>query len=378
MKILIPSIALPFIVSMLLTTCTKQSPVVNVEQIDTLPLLALKDVNPRVLIGSPLEISRGNDKYYSIIKTEFNTGQSLWYARWDGWTGENVFNFSEFNNNVNWMKANNISPTMHMLVGPDTYMPDWLIKGNYNETQLDSLLKRMIYGIMDTNDNKTKVDVWNVLNELFDDDGTYRTNMLWLKMGWETDNSKLTGDDKINARHPIFIRKVLQYCREKTNKKLELRDFGIESDQTSYEFYKKTKAVYQLVKHLQNENVSIDAVGIQGHLTIGKSAWVFENNALKEVVKKFKSLGIEVYITELDIRTDTQVWTKDLAQKQKEDYYNVVKQAVEGGATRIYFWGIQDDFDPFWLQKEHPLPWDANLDKKSAYYGVKEALQITR
>lgn len=378
MKILIPSMALPLVVSMFLATCTKQSPVVNVEQIDTLPLLALKDVNSRVLIGSPLEISRGNDKYYTLIKTEFSTGQSLWYARWNGWVGEKVFNFSEFNNNVNWMKANGISPTMHMLVGPDTYMPDWLINGNYSETQLDSLLKRMIYGIMDTNDNKTKVEVWNVMNELFDDDGTYRTNMLWLKMGWETDNSKLTGDDKINARHPVFVRKALQYCREKTNKKLELRDFGIESDQKSYEFYKKTKAVYQLVKHLQNENVPIDAVGIQGHLTIGKSAWIFENNTLRETVKKFKALGIDVYITELDIRTDGQTWNQELANQQKQDYYNYVKQAVEGGATRIYFWGIQDDFDPHWLQKEHPLPWDANLDKKSAYYGVKEALQITK
>ena len=378
MKLLLPALALPFTVLLLLANCSKKSPAPTNDPTDTLPNMGLKDINRRILIGTPLEISRGNDKYKSIVKAEFSTGQSLWYPAWGGWVGKNVYDFKEFSANVNWMKANNISPTMHMLVGPDNYMPDWLLNGTWQKDQLDTMLRQMIYSIMDTNDNKIKVDIWNVANELFDDDGTYRTNMMWRKLGWENDNSGLTGDAQINTKHPLFIRKAFTYCREKTSKKLELRDFNIESDDPATQNYRKNKALFQLVKHMINEQIPIDAVGIQGHLSIGETAWIFDKNMLRETVKKYKSLGIEVYITELDFRSDNRSWNTTLSERQKQDYYNYIKQAIEGGVNRINFWGVQDGFDPFWLLTEHPLLWDENLEKKPAYFGVKMALDATK
>ena len=378
MKLLLPALALPFTVLLLLANCSKKSPAPTNDPTDTLPNMGLKDINQRILIGTPLEISRGNDKYQSIVKAEFSTGQSLWYPAWGGWVSENVYDFKEFSANVNWMKANNISPTMHMLVGPDNYMPDWLLNGTWQKDQLDTMLRQMIYSIMDTNDNKIKVDIWNVANELFDDDGTYRTNMMWRRLGWENDNSGLTGDAQINTKHPLFIRKAFTYCREKTSKKLELRDFNIESDDPATQNYRKNKALFQLVKHMINEQIPIDAVGIQGHLSIGETAWIFDKNMLRETVKKYKSLGIEVYITELDFRSDNRSWNTTLSERQKQDYYNYIKQAIEGGVNRINFWGVQDGFDPFWLLTEHPLLWDENLEKKPAYFGVKMALDATK
>ena len=378
MKRLLPILLLPFAIFLLLTNCTRKNPTPIVDPTDTIPTLGLKDLNPRILIGAPLEISRGNEKYQGIIKTEFSTGQSLWYPAWGGWMAEKQYDFKEFNANVNWMKANNISPTMHMLVGPNNYMPDWLLNGNWQNAQLDSLLRGMIHNIMDTNDNKTKVDVWNVANELFDDDGTYRTNMIWRQLGWENDKSGLVGDAKINTRHPIFIHKAFTYCREKTAKKLEIRDFNIESDDPTTQNYRKNKALFQLVKHMINAHIPIDAVGIQGHLSIGKNDWIFDKNMLLETVKKYKSLGVEVYITELDVRTDNRNWNTLLAEQQKQDYYNYVKQAIEGGANRINFWGLQDGFDPFWLLTEHPLLWTENFEEKPAYFGVKSALNATK
>ena len=127
-----------------------------------------------------------------------------------------------------------------------------------------------------------------------------------------------------------------------------------------------------------NEQIPIDAVGIQGHLSIGETAWFFDKNMLRETVKKYKSLGIEVYITELDFRSDNRSWNITLAEQQKRDYYNYIKQAIEGGVNRINFWGVQDGFDPFWLLTEHPLLWDENLEKKPAYFGVKMALDATK
>jgi GH35 family endo-1,4-beta-xylanase len=376
MKTFIASISL--LLSFFFLTCTKPDAVVSAGGERKLINVPLKDINPDLLVGAPIEIHRGFDKYNNTIKTEFSTGQSLWYGRWGGWSGEQLYDFNEFNQNVNWMVDNGLSPTMHMLVGPDNYMPNWLVNGNRTPQQLDNLLRQLIYNIMDSNNNKEKVDVWNVANELFDDDGTYRTNMVWRKLGWENDNSGLTGDDKLNTQHPLFVRKAFTYCRDKTGNKLEIRDFNTESDDPSFGNYRKCRALYQLIKHMLNSGIPIDAVGFQGHFDIGKCDVIFNNNRLKETVYKFKSLGIDVNITELDFRTNFRTWNQALADQQKKDYYNYVQQAIDGGASRINFWGIQDDFDPAWLLKEHPLPWDANLEKKPAYFGVAEAIDATK
>ena len=50
---------------------------------------------------------------------------------------------------------------------------------------------------------------------------------------------------------------------QKTNKKLELRDYNIENNNPQYGFDDKHKGFYQLVKHMQNSGIPIDAVGIQ-------------------------------------------------------------------------------------------------------------------
>jgi GH35 family endo-1,4-beta-xylanase len=365
---------------LLFSTCSKNQPVETVTEtiVETPTELSLKAINPRIFVGTVIDSSYTNEKFKKIVKTEFNVGQSLWYARWGGWLGENEYDFNNFNTYVNWMLANEIKPSMHMLMGPDNYMPDWLIEGKWKKEQLDTLLQNMIFNIMETNDNKNKVEAWNVINELFDDDGTYRTNMIWTKLGWEADSSNLKGEDLINDKHPLFIRKIFTYCRQKTNKKLELRDFNIESEDPDQDNYKKHKAFYQLLKHMLNTNIPIDAVGIQGHISVGNEDWRWKNNGLRDVVKKFKNLGLDVYITELDIRIDDRKWTDALAQKQKEDYYNYIKQVIEGGATHVHIWGIQDGADIGWLATEHPLPWDENLNKKPAYHGILKALMDTK
>jgi GH35 family endo-1,4-beta-xylanase len=376
MKVIKLTSGLYFLIALLFSTCSKQQSVkingggtiVPNEQV-------LKELNSSIWIGSPIEfgVSNNDEKYLNIVKTEFNTGQSLWYAG-NGWENDSTFNFTKLNNIINWMHDKGLSPMVHMLAGQDLFMPKWLSQTTWDSVTLDNMLHIMIDTIMETNDNKNKVDVWNVINEVIDDDGCYRTNIVWNQMGWETDSSELTGDDKINERHPVFIRKAFNYCREKTDKKLELRDFNIECNNPTIDLNKKQKGFFQLVKHMLNTKTPIDAVGIQGHLQVGKNSWRLENNSMKSIVEKFRTLGLEVYITELDATIEKQDWSESVAQRQKEDYYNYIKQAIDGGASRIYIWGVQDGMDKGWLTNEYPLPWDNNLEKKPAYYGIKQAL----
>lgn len=340
----------------------------------------LKNINPSIYIGANISPILDNQKYMAIHKKEFNANQVLFYAGFGGWPEQESLSLKNFNAVINWMHDNNVSPHVHMLVGPNFYMPDWLKDGSWSNEELDLQLKNLIYGIFDANDNAAKVDVWNIANELFEQDGTYRLqeDMLWNQLGFEEDVSGLTGGNKINHRHPIFIRKAFTYARDKTNKLLEYRDYLIESSNPDNGWDEKQLAVYQLLKHMLNSNIPIDAIGIQGHNDIGNVGWLVQEKGVKEAVEKFKALGLEVYITELDVGAKDRVWTDALAGQQKQDYYDYIKQALEGGADRIYTWGIQDGLDTGWRTAEQPLPWDENLKKKPAYYGIKDALEDTK
>lgn len=52
-----------------------------------------------------------------------------------------------------------------------------------------------------------------------------------------------------------------------------------------------------LVKQLQADGVPIDGIGIQGHLIVGEVPTTLQAN-----LEQFVALGVEVAITELDIR----------------------------------------------------------------------------
>jgi GH35 family endo-1,4-beta-xylanase len=382
----VTSIILVLFASLTLFSCVKENKAldeINIESDLEKSLnpnnFPLKKVNPNILVGAELEDDLDDDAYIAVAKKEFNTGQALYFGGFGGWNGINDFDFAPVNRVVNWMVENNMSPHVCMLTGQDIYNPEWLINGNWTKQELNNLLKNQIYSIMDANDNKNKVDVWNVINEIFEEDGTYRTNVVWNQMGWESDVSGLNGIEKINNQHPKFVRQAFKYCREKTNAKLEYRDYNIESNNPESGLDKKHKAVYQLLKHMINSNIPIDVVGLQGHYEIGNVDYITENNGLKNIVEKYKSLGIEVYIVEMDFAAPLgATWNTTLAQAQKQDYYNYTKQAIEGGATRIYTWGIDDGRDPYWLTTQYPLPWNENLEKKPAYYGIQKALYDTR
>lgn len=329
-----------------------------------------------------------NGAYTAFCNREFNLGQGSWGP--SRWARGGPSNFDAVNPVTNWNKANYDKTMTMLIVGPNNYMPDWFTKGTFTTSELEVMLKELVYEIMETNNNKAKVDVWGVANELFDNNGVYR-NMKWNEMGWENDASGVTGTDKINLKHPVFVGKAFQYARDKTNAILELRDYGIENSDASNPFSHKFRAFYQLIKHLKATNRPVDAVGIQGHIMIGKGMAVgtAENmnanvpyvgyEGFKGAVKKYKDAGLEVLITELDIvnlmqNSQPLAFTPALAEQQQQDYYHVVKAALEAGIKYISLWGVKDNNDPGWRMNQSPLLLDVNYKRKPAYYGIQKAL----
>lgn len=353
--------------------------------------LRLKDINPDVLIGATLqtgsldtkEILTDNHAKQNIFKREFNIGQATCYPAWDTWTGLKQYDFTDFNNSVNWLYNNNIAVVAHLLAGPDLYYPVWFKNTSYNATQLDDILEDNIRATITSNGNANKVDYWNVVNEAFMWNGNYYDNNSAVKckfqnMGYEADRSGLPTADSINSNHPVYIRKAFEYARKYTNKKLELRDYGAE-----FSGDRKAKAFYQLVKHLVNSGAPIDAVGLQGHFKLDKT---YDWDELKLTIQKYKDLHLEVYLTEVDYADefidtnndsiDDGPWTPEKAQIQKQQYKSMIQAATEGGVKWICFWGIRDNFNKDWLFNRDPLLFAENLATKPAYYGVQAGLSL--
>lgn len=93
--------------------------------------------------------------------------------------------------------------------------------------------------------------------------------------------------------------------------------------------------MFNLVQSLKKQGVPIHGIGVQAHLILGEIPTTIEEN-----LRRFTSLGVEVALTELDIRMDLPATDAKLAQ-QKEDYKNVIGacKAVPGcvGVT-IWDW----------------------------------------
>lgn len=283
---------------------------------------------------------------------------------------------------VNWGLDHQQKTLHHLMIGPNQYFPQWFWKNKYTAEELDQLLKRYITALMTANDNKRKMDGWNIFNEMlvgkeesgeYKRDGSTRGNCVWMRMGFEADQSGLKGKAKINEQHPVVFRKALQYASMASGK-LEIRESHVE------EINRKSDALYQLIKHLLNNGVRVDAVGFQCHLNVNRS---YDWDSIKRNIRRFKALGLEVYITELDVSMGMG-WRKGdpfpegYEKLQAERFYGLVKAAREAGVQRIDVWGLSEAVNQYWLVGQKARLFDEQFQPRASYQAVLKALYDTQ
>ena len=367
----------------------------------------LKDYSGDMIITTQVRgernkaILRGTEanKNRAFILKNYTGIQPSIYPAWDGgfWPKKKPNSLKEFkietkyfDELVNWGIENEFHIMHHCLIFPNKYFPSWFSKTNYSVEELELIIEKFISEVLNSNDNKNKVDVFNVINEIFamGKSGNYRVSgnekedCKWTDMGFEKDMSGLEGDDKINDSHPIFVRKVFDAASKLTDAKLEIRDFNIAFGG------KKADGMYQLIKHLKNTGVRVDAVGFQCHLNAGIN-YNYEN--LRKNILRFIDIGVEVYITELDVglnlwgqggnhkKVSDVIKTESdwqwFFEEQNKIYYNLVRTAKESGVKIISDWGFRDDI-PYGGWRKDQKAWMVNKDysRKGAYYAVLKAL----
>ncbi|TEB29856.1 family 10 xylanase glycosyl hydrolase [Coprinellus micaceus] len=219
----------------------------------------------------------------------------------------------------------------------------WVEAGNFSAKELNKIIESHCGTIV--RHYRGKIYAWDVVNEAFEDDGTFRQSVFY----------KTLGDS--------FFETSLRVARKADpSTKLYLNDYNIEGVNA------KSDAYYNLIKDLKRKRVPIDGIGAQGHLIVGRVP-----NTIQENFQRFADLGVDIAITELDIRMELPV-TPEKLEQQKKDYETVIKacKAVKR-CIGITIWDYTDKYSwvPSWFEGEGAaLPWDENLKKKPAYYGI--------
>lgn len=318
------------------------------------------------------------------ILEHFNTIQPAVYPAWGGfWPMEKpesveAFSFwtEPLSAQADWAAGQGLKVIHHGLFSPNYYFPDWWRTSDYSPEELEKILEKFVEAVCSVEG----VDVFNLFNELFLGDGSYfpdgdgEWDNKWLGLGMEPDASGLSGDAKVNAMHPRFIRLALEHAAAHTDAKLELREG------TTFRHSVKLDALYQLVLHLQNSGSPLHAVGVQGHLDYTQSG---DFGAFKKTVRKFRDLKIDFYITELDVglppgEDPGAVDWATIEPLQSAVYYNIVKAAREASVDLISVWGMRDAAPGAWRGGERALLFDASFGIKPTYQAVLRALTETR
>ncbi|WP_406098880.1 endo-1,4-beta-xylanase [Streptomyces sp. NBC_01013] len=194
------------------------------------------------------------------------------------------------------------------------------------------------------------VSAWDVVNEPFNEDGTFRTSPFYTAMGSDYIATALRA---AHAADP--------------DAKLYVNDYNIEG------LGAKSDAMYALVSKLLDEGVPLDGVGMQAHLAV-QYGFPYQ---MRANMQRFADLGLDVAVTELDVRMQLPADAAKTATQSS--YYQQVTEAclaVER-CVGITVWDYTDKYS--WVPGTFPGEgaanlYDEDLRPKSAYSAVRTAL----
>ncbi|HSD29022.1 MAG TPA: endo-1,4-beta-xylanase [Vicinamibacteria bacterium] len=136
---------------------------------------------------------------------------------------------------------------------------------------------------------------------------------------------------------------------------------------------RKSDAVYALVRRLLDAGVPVHGVGLQMHVQATRPP---KPAAITASVARLLGLGLEVRITEMDVRVRRIRRTDPLALQRRVYHDAIAACAGLSGFAGVTFWGVSDRHS--WVHSEFgedaPLLFDRDYAPKPAYFGVRDAL----
>ena len=253
-----------------------------------------------------------NSAATNVAGTQFDMVTPENEMKWDAIEPNNgQFNFSAGDAIVNFATSHNERVRGHNLVW-HSQLPGWVTSlptSSIKATMEDHITQEVTH-------YKGKIFAWDVVNEPFNDDGSFRQDVFYNAFG----GGAAYIADAIRTAHAAD-----------PAARLYINDYNIEGSGS------KSNAMYSLVQTLLQQGVPINGVGFESHFIVGQVPSSLQSN-----MQRFASLGLDVAITELDDRMSTPASSANLSQQATDDA-NVVKACLAiASCPGITQWNISD------------------------------------
>ena len=254
----------------------------------------------------------------------------------------------------------------HVLVW-HSQTPDWFFKDENDQLlSQEKIQERMAeYITKVVTHYKGKIDAWDVVNEAITDSND--PDHIYRHKDYDKKNGSLWNE--IFAGSEIdYIAAAFRAAHEADPEaKLYYNDYNAVAPE-------KREKIMKMIRQLKDEDVPIHGIGIQAH-------WLFNwpsAGDIEDAIVEYSKMGLDVQITELDIRIDGDMEKKiTLSRKDKERQADRYKEVFEifikhsDKISSVTFWGITDDNS--WISQE-PLIFDRNKNPKPAFWAILDAL----
>jgi endo-1,4-beta-xylanase len=330
------------------------------------PSVPLKTVYENdFLIGNIINNRYMGGDYFDLIKTHYNTVTSENDMKADNLAPRNKgddYRWATADKQVQTMLDLGIQVHGHVLVWHQQ-TPIWMTTGTRAEVEAN--LKNHINTVLAH--FKGKVMAWDVVNEAIRDSLSVPDN-------WK---NCLRTSPWFEALGPDYIEIAFRTARAADpDITLYYNDYNMDSTGKSTAARDMIKEINDKYMAEGNTRKLIEGIGMQSH---------FQSNllnlaAVRRSLERFIEIGLEISISELDIRfggmttgigKDTKLLDHD-ARMQARQYawlFNLYREYKEH-IPRVTMWGLDDHFS--WLSKGNPCLFDADLNPKKAFYAVAD------
>jgi len=288
-------------------------------------------------------------EYAETLSREFNiltTENALKFERVH--PERNVYSFAEADAIISFAEANGMKVRGHTLVWHNQ-LPEWITRGNYSREEWIRILHDHVTTVVSR--YRGRVYAWDVVNEAVDEDGSLRET-IWLRnIG------------------PEYIELAFRWAHEADPEALLFyNDYGAEGMGV------KSDAVYNLVKTLLEKGVPIHGVGLQMHIS---TEYYPAPQQVAANIKRLGDLGLEIHITEIDVRIRLPADSKSLI-RQAEIYRDMLEVCLSyKKCTAFVMWGFTDRYSwipGFFSGYGSALIFDEHYNPKPAYYYILRLL----
>lgn len=289
----------------------------------------------------------------------------------------NRYDWTDADRLVDWSQRNGMTLIGHCLVW-HSQPPKWMFTDETGKNvSRETLIGRMYSHIMTVVTRyRGKIKGWDVVNEAFEDDGSYRKTPYYNIIG------------------PEYLALAFQFAHEADpNAELYYNDYSMSKPG-------KREAVCQLVRQLKAKGIRIDAVGMQSHNGYNYPDY----SDYEKSLEAFAAEGVKVMLTELDMNMlpnpkdfngaeisqnfklmeQYNPYVKGLDKKAQKlfnqrylDLFRIVERHKDV-ISRVTFWGVNDGHT--WLndwpvkgRTNYPMLFDRDYQAKPV---VKDILKL--